>query len=456
MELSARQDNKGMEESQGRTPRAFLSGHQPLALSSFRFGFFFVQAKKKGNDQTENKQSLLKSIAIALLIAAAFSAFIYIDHFDLPHIALLETLFALGAYYGLLSAPRRTVLLAGFFIGLFWFYWIGFSFRYYGMPWAVPLLSLFFGLVYLLYFGVLALTTQPLVRVALLFGLSFVAPMGFNWMVPELPLLHSLLGFEKWQFALILFALALFAALKPPWRFAPLLLLLGTYAPAYAPPPLPPLKIKLAETDVPQALKWEPEYRAQSVMNNLALIEDAIKEQYDLVILPESVFPLFLNKEPELIEALKTRSEKIAIITGALLYEEGNNYNVTYFFHGGTMQIAKKMVLVPFGEYIPLPKWIGGWINEIVFDGASDYLAADKPTDFLIGGTLFRNAVCYEATAEPLFTADPRYMIAISNNAWFTPSIEPTLQRLLMTYYARRHHTVIFHCANAAGTGIVR
>ena len=29
----------------------------------------------------------------------------------------------------------------------------------------------------------------------------------------------------------------------------------------------------------------------------------------------------------------------------------------------GEMQIAKKMVLVPFGEYIPLPKWIGGWIS---------------------------------------------------------------------------------------------
>ena len=149
-------------------------------------------------------------------------------------------------------------------------------------------------------------------------------------------------------------------------------------------------------------------------------------------------------------------SKKIAIVTGALLYEAGNNYNVTYFFQDGKMQIAKKMVLVPFGEYIPLPKWIGHWINDIIFGGASDYLAADHPTDFVIRGIPFRNAVCYEATAEPLFAGNPRYMIASSNNAWFLPSIEPTLQRLLMTYYARRHHTVIFHSANMAGTGIVR
>jgi len=402
------------------------------------------------------KQPLFKSIAIALLIAVSFSAFIYRDYFGLPHIALIETLLALGAYYGLLSAPRRTVLLAGFFIGLLWFYWIGFSFRYYGMPWAVPLVIVFFGLVYLLYFGVLALSEQPFIRAALLFGLTFVAPMGFNWMVPELPLLQTWLGFEKWQFALILFALALAAALKTPWRFAALLLLVGAYAPAYTPPPMPPLKIKLTSTAVAQDLKWLPRMQMPSIAHNFALIDEAVAEGNDLVILPESVFPLFLNMRPELVEMLKARSEEIAIVTGALLYENGSNYNVTYFFRGGQMQIAKKMVLVPFGEYIPLPDWIGRWINIFVFDGASDYLSADHPTDFDINGTLFRNAVCYEATAEPLFAGDPRYMIAISNNAWFTPSIEPTLQRLLMTYYARRHRTVIFHSANMAGTGVVR
>jgi len=405
---------------------------------------------------TRRPQPFFRALMLGLLIAAAFSAFIYIDYFGLPHIAVLETLLALGAYYGLLSAPRRAVIFAGFFIGLLWFYWIGFSFRYYDMAWAVPLIILFFGLVYLLYFGILAFTDRPLLRAALLFGLSFVAPMGFNWMVPELPLLHSLLGYEKWQFGLILLALALFGTLRMPWRLPSLLLLLVAFAPAYVPPQPPPLKIRLASTEVPQALKWQPEELMPSIFRNLSLIDEAIAEKYDLVILPESVFPLFLNMEPKLIEQLEKRSHEIAIITGGLLYESDRNYNVTYFFRNGEMQVAKKMVLVPFGEYIPLPKWIAGWINKAVFDGASDYFAADHPTDFAVEGTLFRNAVCYEATAEPLYRGDPYYMVALSNNAWFTPSIEPTLQKLLMTYYARRHHTMIYHSANMAGTGIVR
>jgi apolipoprotein N-acyltransferase len=47
-------------------------------------------------------------------------------------------------------------------------------------------------------------------------------------------------------------------------------------------------------------------------------------------------------------------------------------------------------------------------------------------------------------------------MIAISNNGWFHPSIEPTLQKLLMRFYAKKHHSIIYHSANMGGTGIIK
>jgi len=47
-------------------------------------------------------------------------------------------------------------------------------------------------------------------------------------------------------------------------------------------------------------------------------------------------------------------------------------------------------------------------------------------------------------------------MIAISNNAWFAPSIEPTIQKLLMEYYARKYGVTIYHAANYKGTGVIK
>ena len=114
-----------------------------------------------------------------------------------------------------------------------------------------------------------------------------------------------------------------------------------------------------------------------------------------------------------------------------------------------------KVVLVPFGEAVPLPHWMARWIDDLFFDGASDYVTARTPSDFTMLGRTWRNAICYEATSDRLYKGNPKQMVAISNNAWFTPSIQPDLQRLLMQLQADRHNTVILHTTNGPGTGII-
>jgi len=163
-----------------------------------------------------------------------------------------------------------------------------------------------------------------------------------------------------------------------------------------------------------------------------------------------------MNKSPKLIEQLLKLSYKITIITGSLLIEDKKHYNVTYMFKNGRYEVAKKLVLVPFGEYIPLPNFAQKFINDTFFSGASDFITADKPTDFIIKGTKFRNAICYEATCQEIYDGDVKFVIASSNNAWFAPSIEPTIQKLLMRYYARKNGVTIYHSANYKGTGIIK
>jgi apolipoprotein N-acyltransferase len=172
--------------------------------------------------------------------------------------------------------------------------------------------------------------------------------------------------------------------------------------------------------------------------------------------LSESAFAMFLNMEKEVMERLKYLSNYITIVTGGLYFDGKDSYNSTYYFINGRVQIANKVVLVPFGEEVPLPKFISKYINRLIYDGAEDYIAASKPVDIDIKGEKFRNAICYEATRDELFVENPKFMIAISNNAWFTPSIEPTLQYLLLRYYSRKYHTTIFHSANIAKSALIR
>ncbi len=390
----------------------------------------------------------------AVVIAFSFSAFIYFEHFNMSS-KVLNTFLGLGALYGLLFASKKTVLLSGFFIGLLWCYWIGFSFQYYGLGWATWLVALGFGIVYSLYYGTMALTTHPHIRALILFGLTFVWPMDFNWMQPELIFVESYMGFTKWQFALILFSLASTIWFQGTKKAFPLLLLIGAYQSSYTPPPLPDVKIKLISTDISQDFKWQSERLDQTLSENFKAIDDAIAQGYDLVVLPESAFPLYMNEYPDISQALAERSLRIAILTGTLHREDNLNYNVSYLYQQGDVTVAKKTILVPFGEYIPLPEFMRGWVNREIFGGGADFVTAEKPTNFKVNEVSFRNAVCYEATREELYTPDVRYMIAVSNNGWFKPSIEPTVQNLLIRFYARKNHTIVFHAANGGGTGVV-
>jgi apolipoprotein N-acyltransferase len=205
-----------------------------------------------------------------------------------------------------------------------------------------------------------------------------------------------------------------------------------------------------------QNLKWEKEYKTKLIEENLQNIDYAIKNKYDLIILPETTFPLALNMEYELLEILQEKSRNISIITGALSYSDEQFLNSTYLFQNGEYKIANKVVLVPFGEATPLPQFLVDFINNTFFDGASDYTNASEPTTFEIEGIKFRNAICYEATSDDVYKQlDTKFVIATSNNAWFTPSIEPTLQKLLLKYYAKKYNLIIYHSVNGSKNEII-
>ena len=410
---------------------------------------------KKIKKLQESLDPLKLDIVSGIITAIFFSAFIYLEHFGIT-LKLLNTLFGLISLALLLYISKRAVLVAGFFIGLLWFYWIGYSFEYNGVGYLTPIITLIFGIIYMLFFGVLALTNSVAIRALLIFGLSFFEPADWNWLQIELIFVDSYIGVLKYQLAAVLVAISLVNYIKNKYKYTPLLLILLALNFNPTSQKDAPLKIKLVSTDITQDIKWKSKTLEPTIKMTYAEIQNAIKEDYDVVVLPESVFPLYMNKSPRLMKELLIFSHDITIIAGSLLNENFNHYNVTYMFKNGSYEVAKKLILVPFGEYVPLPKFAQKFINDMFFAGTSDFKTATEPTDFTIKGIKFRNAICYEATCQEIYDGDVDFVIATSNNAWFSPSIEPTLQKLLMRYYARKNGVTIYHSANYKGTGIIK
>ena len=399
-----------------------------------------------------NKNFIIKGLATAILL----SAFIYLSYFNIEY-KLINTILGLLGLYFLLTIHRNTMFFTGFFTGIFWCYWMSISLKYYDLIYLAPLLLIFIALIYALIFTSFTIYNKTYLRLIFIFIFTFIAPFGFNWLKLELLFIDSYLGTTKEDFALILISLYLLIKLKKLKVLAPLPLF---FAINYQTQPIienPNIQIAMSQLNIKQNLKWEKNYKNTIVEKNFNEINTAISNNNDLVVLPETAFPSVLNKDEFILNKLKEKSYEIDIITGSLYLENRQFFNATYYFSKGKIQIAKKLVLVPFGEEIPFPKFLVNLINDIFYNGAQDYSKALKATDFEIKGQKFRNAICYEATTDKIFEdlGDTKYMIVTSNNAWFTPSIEPTLQKLLLKYYSKKYKVKIFHIVNGSENYII-
>lgn len=363
---------------------------------------------------------------------------------------------AIVGFYFLLGENKVVWFWSGFFIGILWFYWIGLSFIYYDLAYLIPLIVLGIGFIYAFLFWLIGIFSSNIaIQAVLLYFLSFIEPFGFNWLKLELTLINSYFSTDAIRFGLFLLAIITLKALPKWYKLLSLLLFAGALylSPSSIQPPT--IDVDIPTLHVPQSQRWDLKYQQEAITLNFSLIEAAIQKGKELIILPESAFPLYLNTHEELMDNLKNYSHQIAIVTGSLTYKNDNFFNSSYLFQEGEMQIIHKVLLVPFGEEVPFPEFLVTIINRIFFDGAKDYQKAKAPQDFIIKGISFRNAICFEATKDLLYEGNPKQMIAISNNAWFSPSTEQTLQNLLLKLYARKYQTVIYHSANAGKSGVI-
>ncbi|SFV57916.1 Apolipoprotein N-acyltransferase [hydrothermal vent metagenome] len=394
------------------------------------------------------------------------SMYLYLSWIGISYL-WLNTLSALFALYLLLDSNRRVWAYSGLFIGLLWFWWISMSFRLYGFAWATPIGIILTAFTYALIFWLAAFISDQIerryripslaIKAIFLLIASYIHPFGFDWFKPELMFVESYIGVEKWHFAIVLSAIGLSLYRGKPTY---LIFILLAYNPIDTNNISKQQMTTIDETElVTTYISIEEKQDLSNLIPTINLtkykIDEAIRAEKKIIIFPESILPIFLNREQELLKVYRELSHYITIVIGALHWDESVPRNSAYIFQNREFKIADKVILVPFGESNPLPDWMSNLVNKIFYDGAIDYKASDKVSDYTIDGRRYRSAICYEACSEKLYDGKPKNMIVLSNNGWFTPSIEPTMQRLLLQYYSRKYGTTIFHSINGSPSYII-
>jgi apolipoprotein N-acyltransferase len=189
------------------------------------------------------------------------------------------------------------------------------------------------------------------------------------------------------------------------------------------------------------------------------LTREAARSRPALIAWPETAAAIYLRGDPELASRLTALSAELdtPLLIGSVDRQDrppGKFLNSAFLLtRQGITAKYDKMHLVPFGEYVPLG-WLIGFVRSWA-EFISDFAAGKTETIFPLTGAPFGTVICYEVIFPELFrefvAGGARFMVNITNDAWFGETSGPWQHLGMLPLRAVEHRVSI---ARAANTGV--
>ncbi|MDK2848785.1 MAG: apolipoprotein N-acyltransferase [Desulfuromonadales bacterium] len=220
------------------------------------------------------------------------------------------------------------------------------------------------------------------------------------------------------------------------------------------------LDLVLAQGNIDQSLKWDSAYQWQTIdiYKRLSLLKQ--DQPPDMIVWPESAVPFFFQEPGVLSEQVRQIAARQGawLLFGSPAYEDVNRrrYYLNSAFllspQGENLGRSDKIHLVPFGEYVPLKKFLP-FIDKLVV-GIGDF-SPGTVSPLPMNGHRIGVLVCFEGIfpelARDYVRGGSDLLVNITNDAWFGRSSAP-YQHLAMSRFRAVENRIWL--ARAANTGI--
>ena len=414
----------------------------------------------------------LQAIAFGCLLTLAFAPF---DFWPVLFCSVSYIFFLLNN-----AESKKQAFWLGFCFAFGFFvssiYWISASLLIDAkqFAWLIPfaitlipaLLSLYYGLSFLVFFLVTKKITLNIWQKCLLFSALWLASeglratlfSGFAWnllgyislSMPYIAQTADLFGVYGISFLLCFcsflpFVLFLKKKKKEHWQYIIVALFVLLVSAIYGYVRLHQTKsgeskkwqFRLVQANIPQSAKWEEEDKINNLNKHLKLSQN--NDHLDAVIWPETAVPFVissLNKE-QLQKALNSSIPPAGSLISGLVYVDYQNsdlqvFNSAFNLSKQEIQLYHKHHLVPFGEYVPLQKYLNFLflseeINKIT-GGAVSFSQGLGPQTLLGNDFTFSPLICYEVIfGTQIINRNklPDILINLTNDGWFGSTIGP-------------------------------
>jgi len=410
------------------------------------------------------------------------------------------------------AASAKDAFLRGLLAGLVFYilqlYWIvSVLSTYGGVPTILSALSLLLLVLYMsLYLGIFSCCfyllasrmTHTLFLSAIPFlwvGLDWVRAWlisGFPWMdfgyglwsVPQALQLADLLGHHILTFAVIFVNLVLYILFCRQYKqfqrigFVTALVVFGCAGGFYAQKrwvtieqlleTAPVADIGIVQGNIEQGMKWSPEERLATVDNYLRQSERlAVHGSPELIVWPETALP-FYPRGNDLIKPVKAFIKKytIPLLSGAPWYEVVDWDKRQFEYYNGAFMLLPgdeaggyyfKSHLVPYGEYVPLKKYMP-FLAPLV-EAAGDFTPGRVGVPLMAGAVRAGILICYESIFPTIgrqwVDNGANVIVNLTNDAWYGKSSAPYQSWAMTVVRSVELRRSLVRAANTGISGVV-
>ncbi len=250
-----------------------------------------------------------------------------------------------------------------------------------------------------------------------IYGLSFLTVLAAA--LPALlgvPLLGPMSAARRWMPAILAGLVILVLAVAGAVRLDMMpTVLTGTW-------------LRLVQPSIPQTLKWQPTEAQSNFRRLLDLSAAPAPHPLAAILWPEAASPFLLGRDAAARQAMAAIVPRGGyLITGALRanpppapIEKVWNSIEALDDRGDIVARYDKAHLVPFGEYVPLRRWLP---FEKITAGTMDLSAGPGPRTIALPGLPpFAALICYEAIFPGAVVDEsdrPAWMLNATNDAWY-------------------------------------
>jgi apolipoprotein N-acyltransferase len=225
------------------------------------------------------------------------------------------------------------------------------------------------------------------------------------------------------------------------------------------------IKVSVIQGNIDQSVKWEPTFQEETIRIYHRLTRSTSDFKPDLTVWPETATPFFFQEN----QPLSTQVHYIAseasqtLIFGSPAYRDdpdGRKYFNRVYLLSSSGQISgyyDKHHLVPFGEYVPLKRFLP-FVHRLV-QAAGDFTPGKELKSLgpshLSSGIL----ICYEVIFPELARAQTRegakLLVNLTNDAWYGKTSAPYQHLSMAVFRAVENRRPLIRAANTGFSALI-